>query len=82
MNEDVAELIAAIERAKRTPFRSDRVFPSADSQAAALRGAETLLRERDDLADALARTLREKYEAGLVSMEPSPDPARCGRSDD
>lgn len=72
MNKDLAELVAAIARNKQTvngrPLASDRVFPSVESQAAALRAAEVILNERDELADALAATLRAQHDAGLRSM--------------
>jgi len=83
---DIDHLIAAIEKNGHTiggkPLSADRVFPSADSQRAALRAAKVILQERDELADALAAALREQYKAGLVSMEPSRDPARDRRSED
>lgn len=83
---DIEHLIAAIEKNEQTiagrPLSSDRVFPSANAQRAALRAAKVILDERDELADALAAALRAQYDAGLAAMEASRDPARNSRLPD
>lgn len=80
MNDDLAALVAAIEKNEQTiggkPLAADRVFPSTLAQRAALRAAKVVMQERDELADALAMTLREQYDAGLAAMEPARDPLR------
>ena len=82
---DMEYLVAAIEKNRQTlagkPLAADRVFPSADAQRAALRAAEVIMQERDELADALAIALKQQYAAGMAAMEPSADPLRNDSDD-